>query len=345
MLRLRRFVLTVSLHHIFCDAYRLLGWLITRINGAFCSPFPALGVWRLDYNKTVARVLLQIIGTNVFAARVAMKLLIRRKQKSALFLSQLPASVDIGFVDALHKMGEVEGPVSITENQDEQQLNLIMDRLVRDTWDGKAGCILDAVLRREHVNGSVTLSVDVAEKCVLVQACKDILASRKIVVSEGMDAAMSCAADSIFAHFQLGKCLISVLLLGGILYAGIFLHPSTHLFCFRSLDALAAYVSGDLNAAKYSLDDHIVVAPLSTQQTTALLDQDGESVDRRPNPGDVVDLVGRVAFPCVCEVNEASHFLFTDQRACVVADGVRWQSLYLVFLGRYMLLAEPVKQG
>eukprot|EP00590_Aulacoseira_subarctica_P009634 CAMPEP_0172433464 /NCGR_PEP_ID=MMETSP1064-20121228/68222_1 /TAXON_ID=202472 /ORGANISM="Aulacoseira subarctica , Strain CCAP 1002/5" /LENGTH=746 /DNA_ID=CAMNT_0013181387 /DNA_START=156 /DNA_END=2393 /DNA_ORIENTATION=- len=251
------------------------------------------GVWRLDYNKTVARVLLQIIGTNVFAARVAMKLLIRRKQKSALFLSQLPASVDIGFVDALHKMGEVEGPVSITENQDEQQLNLIMDRLVRDTWDGKGGCILDTLLRSELVNGSVTLSVVVAEKCVLVQACKDILASRKIVVSEGMDAAMSCAADSIFAHFQ--------------------------------LDALAAYASGDLNDTKYSFDDHIVVAPLSMQLTTTLLDQDGErSVDARPNPGDVVDLVGRVAFPCVCEVNQASHFLFTDQRACVVADGVRW---------------------
>lgn len=94
--------------------------------------------------------------------------------------------------------------MSISETQDEQQLNLIMDRIVRDAWDGKEGCTLDFLLRKEIEEGVFALSVAVAEKCSLPQACKDIVTSRKIIVSEGMDAAMSCAADSALAHFQLG---------------------------------------------------------------------------------------------------------------------------------------------
>lgn len=74
------------------------------------------------------------------------------------------------------------------------------------------------------------------------------------------------------------------------------------------------------------------------------MEQNGTS-SSCPEPGAIVGLVGRVAFPCVCEVTRPSENLFTDQRVCVVADGVKWQSLYLVFLSRFMLLAEPVKQG
>jgi len=92
--------------------------------------------------------------------------------------------------------------------------------------------------------------------------------------------------------------------------------------------------------------DSAVSAPISCSLSDALYDeQEDISSPTCPRPGAVVGLVGRVAFPCVCEVSKPSENLFTDQRACVVADGVKWQSLYLVFLGRYMLLAEPVKQG
>jgi hypothetical protein len=53
-------------------------------------------------------------------------------------------------------------------------------------------------------NSACALCVAVAAKCSLTQACKDAVASRKIVVSEGIEAAMCCAADSVLAHFQLG---------------------------------------------------------------------------------------------------------------------------------------------
>lgn len=88
------------------------------------------------------------------------------------------------------------------------------------------------------------------------------------------------------------------------------------------------------------------ISSISSKLKAALCYQHDETFcDERLDYGDEVDLVGKDALPCVCEVNKESQSLFTDQRACVVADGVRWQSLYLVFLNRYMLLVEPVKQG
>lgn len=69
--------------------------------------------------------------------------------------------------------------------------------------------------------------------------------------------------------------------------------------------------------------------------------------DERDNAksGSVVGLVGRTVIPCVCEVPETAAHLLTDETASVVSDGVKWQSLYLVFLGRNVILAEPEKGG
>ncbi len=101
-----------------------------------------------------------------------------------------------------------------------------------------------------------------------------------------------------------------------------------------------------MNSKKLIFVEDINFSSLSTELKSAICDQHEDTLcDECPNAGDVVDLVGKVAFPCVCEVNKASQSLFTDQRACVVADGVRWQSLYLVFYNSHMLLVEPVKQG
>lgn len=71
----------------------------------------------------------------------------------------------------------------------------------------------------------------------------------------------------------------------------------------------------------------------------------GESDSGLPPPGSVVGLVGHTAFPCVCEVPDVSESLFTSNSSSLVAAGVKWQSLYLVFKDRYMILAEPERDG
>lgn len=93
-----------------------------------------------------------------------------------------------------------------------------------------------------------------------------------------------------------------------------------------------------------------IYAPVTQNLVSTLLqEQDEDKIHHRdkgpPATGSVVGLVGRTAFPCVCEVPAVNAKLFTDEAACVVAEGVKWQSLYLVFLGRYMILAEPERGG
>jgi hypothetical protein len=89
-----------------------------------------------------------------------------------------------------------------------------------------------------------------------------------------------------------------------------------------------------------------IFCPLSENLCTRLLHLDDEPREKESlQVGSVVGLVGRTAIPCVCEVSEASLSLLTGETASVVSDGVKWQSLYLVFLGRHMILAEPEKGG
>lgn len=93
-----------------------------------------------------------------------------------------------------------------------------------------------------------------------------------------------------------------------------------------------------------------IFAPITHSLGTLLIDKSEEEIqshrDRdQPQPGSVVGLVGRTAFPCVCEVPAANASLFADNVTSVVSEGVKWQSLYLVFLGGYMVLAEPEEGG
>lgn len=95
------------------------------------------------------------------------------------------------------------------------------------------------------------------------------------------------------------------------------------------------------------------LAHISSKFAIAMLDE-GESSERRvsynsnnappPVHGSAVGLVGKAAFPCVCEVSGASSNLFTG-RTCISNEGIRWQSLYLVVIGRWAVLAEPGHSG
>lgn len=63
-----------------------------------------------------------------------------------------------------------------------------------------------------------------------------------------------------------------------------------------------------------------------------------------PAHGSVVGLIGKAAFPCVCEVSSSFSNLFSG-RTCVLNEGIRWQSLYLVVVGKWAVLAEPERGG
>lgn len=63
-----------------------------------------------------------------------------------------------------------------------------------------------------------------------------------------------------------------------------------------------------------------------------------------PVTGSVVSFVGHTAIPCVCEAPPSSAPLFSNGGSKVVAEGITWQSLYLILLGRHLVLAEPERR-
>jgi hypothetical protein len=90
--------------------------------------------------------------------------------------------------------------------------------------------------------------------------------------------------------------------------------------------------------------DTSVYAPVSEHFLGALFEFDGDSSHVDASPGKVVSLVGHIALPCVCEVPPSSAPLFSAAGAKVVSQGITWQSLYLVLLGRHFVLAEPERR-
>ena len=78
---------------------------------------------------------------------------------------------------------------------------------------------------------------------------------------------------------------------------------------------------------------------LSKDFCDALTDAGDRSSSERPLQGSIVALAGRTAMPCVCEA--PANVDVTDDGAKMVVEGITWQSLYLVFFGSYLVLAEP----
>jgi hypothetical protein len=95
-----------------------------------------------------------------------------------------------------------------------------------------------------------------------------------------------------------------------------------------------------------TMDLHLskqVWAPISSSLSTVLFESGHTGV--LPEQGSVVRLAGSPAIPCVCEAPATLAHLFFGDATGVVAEGVTWQSLYLVFRDDYLLFAQPIPGG
>ena len=92
-------------------------------------------------------------------------------------------------------------------------------------------------------------------------------------------------------------------------------------------------------------ESRFLLAPLASKIQKILLDQDSfDSVKSDYKAGSIVSLVGKAAYPCVCEVKEENDSLFRGGGGSyVVSDGIKWQSVYLVISDSHMMLAEAVE--
>jgi hypothetical protein len=101
-----------------------------------------------------------------------------------------------------------------------------------------------------------------------------------------------------------------------------------------------AHISSKLAIAMLDERDSSVQRGGKGNSSNSSHNSSNDSTELPPAHGSSVGLVEKAAFPCVCEVSSASSVLFTG-RTCITNEGVRWQSLYLVVVGRWVVLAEP----
>jgi len=90
------------------------------------------------------------------------------------------------------------------------------------------------------------------------------------------------------------------------------------------------------------------LAHISSKFAIAMLDEGEKATTTAdtatPVHGSAVGLVGKAAFPCVCEVSNSFSSLFSG-RTCISNEGIQWQSLYLIVVGKWAVLAEPGHGG
>lgn len=317
----------VSKHHdnISLNAAELIGSLCVSVMTASTC---VNGVWKFDYDSIAAHALLGVISDDKIAKQKTTHLIEYRRQQSLSYISTLPSIVDTNYLERLDNLSmAVDGPKGIPEEHDDEQMNLIMDRIVRDPSINDQESIIDNL---EYDREQKSFWLHVAKTHRLDQAlsliCKPVTPRGSVIVSDDDRASLSFASSSILAHMQ--------------------------------LNGLATQLKKDKIGAKNfnSVKSKLMLVAVPPKVNLALQDDPASQEDELTNsadtiklkkslalPGSIVTLVGRAAFPCVCEITSSSAHLFKDDSSAVVAAGIKWQSLYLVIVGRRMILAEPEK--
>lgn len=101
--------------------------------------------------------------------------------------------------------------------------------------------------------------------------------------------------------------------------------------------------SGTVMKLEESFDTSSIYANISPEMNECLFSE--QSDIGKPASQSFVDLVDCPAIPCVIEAPESAAYLFTDETNGIVAEGITWQSLYLVFVGHFLVFAVPLPDG
>ena len=327
---------------------------------------PSHDLWNLEFNPFAANALLHAAVCDEMAHSTAAKLVEHRLRQSKACLVQIPDRIEKA-MPSFPMSGRSAGSKSSDPTND-ARIDLITDQLFFDPHLVKEKSIVESLGRSSiRISGdkdkqSGSCFVPIAQKSSLDDIC-DYVCRKPVDLLSADDvlAPVQSGARSAFAHLRIDS--FSRFFSSSIPPDQQQLAALYGKLCESDNDGDGGY--NDDEEASYdgcSGPDRCIFARLNDNVASILLDEEKDNIagssatasnssrhhhhdSQHPQPGSVVGLVGRAAFPCVCEVSKDSSTLFTDKGACVVAEGIKWQSLYLVILGKYMILAEPEKGG
>jgi len=243
----------------------------------------------------------------------------------------------------------------------------IIYNLFYGSWNGQFKCVVES-LNQSH---------DLKEGVFICIACDSSNGDFSSVFADesrfkaihGSNDVYKDSVASVLAIIKVGK----LSLMNFFIHAGlwIFRHHNLDLF-FLMLATLRHLIKGrsiaqfnysDVNSLAQALNDCLrnalsytnlatggdLMLPLPHSWTDVIFENPNKTYSQEeaalPAAGTVLSFDGKISFPCVVEISSDFYPLIVDKASCIIADGVRWLSLYLVLFGNYFILAEPSAEG
>jgi hypothetical protein len=300
------------------------------------------GWWKVKFNTVAARILMDVVSDEYDSLRFVNDMMSDIRVEAAEYLMTLPSEIDA-------KARQVDSPNQNIQNKQHID-SWLLDRFYFDQPDKATNGVVENICylkekardsdsKEQYRYGLKVLST------ISVMGSTDILCESSRVVENMLVSESSgntpfrCAASWALACLYLDAFCIKI----AKLKASLEDQPDKCLSPQRQLSYISACTSDD----EVDSDLSMSLAHVSSKFSIAMLDET-ESSDSgtgdAPAHGSVVGLIGKAAFPCVCEVSPSFSNLFTG-RTCVLNEGIQWQSLYLVVVGKWAVLAEPERGG
>ena len=287
------------------------------------------GTWKLEYDPAAAHALLCMVRGTPSAVQGGAKIADRRCRQAAAFLSDMPSNID----DCVEVF---ESGKSLKSKAEESRVGLVMDMGFQDKRRSDRKALVDDFLqlKSEHrSSGNYGQSVVVSMKGSFGELCKraSIFAPTSEISGE---AAVENMKTSVSSWVKLDAL--------SMLMKNLATANDSSILKGRKL---GGFVSDEEGTIISTHEPSLIRSVASNEFCKIFFEKDAQVMAEQPRAGSVVGLVGNTAIPCVCEVQPNCAPLFSVAGAKVVSEGITWQSLYLVVLDKYLLLAEPERNS
>jgi hypothetical protein len=303
------------------------------------------GPWKLDYDDVAAHALLCCIRKNGRAMLTASKSIGHCRRQTAGFVVDKPDNIHSPMGgSALSPKGS---PGVNAADYDEQMVGAIMNMFFLDNSDSpEVAPLVEEFLRLKLLAGE-----EKRTECSLAIASQnDFDAMGNRIGKSLLDDLEPNVVSIDNAELQLTRIstrsllkLDALLVLSRDLAAtdGVAFKDTS---CFAGIAISPDGVITDMKGAGIRELSRQIVCPISPEMNDALFAKIHEDLESgEPVQGSIIPLVGSPAIPCVCETPACAAHLFASEDSGIVAEGVTWQSLYLVFLRGYLVFAQPVE--
>ena len=280
------------------------------------------GWWKVKFNTVAARTLMDTVSGDYESLRFVHDIMSGIRMEAADYLMTLPSQID-----ATSRQGDSPN----NSSQSKQHLDSwLLDRFYFDQPDKSTNSVVESVCylkeetkdsgsKEQYRYGLEVLStISIMGSTDILSECSRVVENMLVSESSG-NTPFHCAASWALACLYLDAFCIKMAKLMATFGED---QPENCLSPQRQL----SYISASPNDDTLDSDLSTSLAHLSSKFAIAMLDEAESSESGKgdaPAHGSAVGLIGKAAFPCVCEVSSSFSNLFSG-RTCVLNEGISW---------------------